>query len=133
LSAATEKATILLIEDNLDNREVYRLVLEYRGHRVLTAVDGETGLVTARSALPDLVVMDVSMPGISGWEVARLLKEDASTAGIPIVAVTALAMPKDRAKAEELALAGYFPKPIEPMRLADEVERILARERSAAE
>ena len=115
--------TILLVEDNADNREVYRMILEHYHYRVIEAADGEAALELARGERPDLILMDVSIPLIDGWEVTRRLKADEATKAIPIVALTAHALASDRAKAEEAGCDGYLAKPAEPRRVAAEVER----------
>ncbi|MSR35167.1 MAG: response regulator [Gemmatimonadetes bacterium] len=91
-----------------------------------TRTDGEAGLQLAREQRPDLVLLDVAIPKLDGWEVARLLKADPSTSGIPVFAVTALAMTTDRDRARELRLEGYYPKPMAPNLLLDEIDRFLA-------
>jgi CheY-like chemotaxis protein len=118
-------ATILLIEDNDDNVEIYRTMLEHMGYRVLVAGDGVEGVRCAREEAPDLILLDILIPGIDGWDVARLLKADDRTRGIPLVAVTAQALASDRAKAEAIGMDGYFSKPIEPRQLVTEVEQFL--------
>jgi CheY-like chemotaxis protein len=116
---------ILLIEDHEDNRNIYRTILEHFGFRVEVAQDGREGLRLAREAGPDLILMDISIPHIDGWEVTRLLKGDESTAGIPIVALTAHALPEDRERAREVGCDGYLTKPVEPTRVIEEVRRYL--------
>ena len=116
---------ILLVEDNEDNRIIYRLTLLHFGYEVSEAVDGESGIRIATEALPDLILMDVSIPGIDGWEATRILKADERTAGIPIVALTAHALASDRARAAEVGCDGYLPKPIEPRRVVEEIERLI--------
>jgi CheY-like chemotaxis protein len=116
---------ILLIEDNEDNRIIYRLTLSHFGYEVLEAVDGEGGIELAFESLPDLVLMDVSIPGIDGWEATKILKADERTAHIPIVALTAHALASDRERAHEVGCDGYLAKPIEPRRVVEEIERHL--------
>lgn len=118
-------ATILLVEDNADTQAIYRVILEHHGHEVLQAWNGEDGVRLAREALLDLVFMDISIPLLDGYEVTRRLKADPATAHIPIVALTAHAMPEDRARAAEAGCDTYLAKPVEPKRVAEEVTRLL--------
>ena len=119
--------TILLVEDNQDNRTIYGTILRHVGYDVAEAGSGEEGLELARKLIPALVLMDVAMPGIDGWEATRLLKSDPLTAGIPVVALTAHAMTEDRRRAEEVGCDGYLSKPIEPRRVVEEVRRLLGQ------
>jgi CheY-like chemotaxis protein len=123
--------TILLVEDHEDNRIVYRTVLQHFGYTVLEAFDGEEGVRRAREELPDLILMDISIPLMDGWEATRLLKADPSTSRIPIIALTAHALAEDRAQAEAVGCDGYLAKPIEPRRVLEEVQRALACVRPA--
>ena len=116
---------ILLVEDNEDNRIVYRLTLVHFGYEVIEAEDGETGIRLATEILPDLILMDVSIPGIDGWDATRILKADSRTAHLPIVALTAHALTRDRDRAQEVGCDGYLAKPIEPRRVVEEIERLL--------
>ena len=116
---------ILLVEDNDDNRLVYRTILDHYGFTVLEAADGEEGIRRARADSPDLILMDVSIPKVDGWEATRLLKSDPATSSIPIIALTAHALATDRAKAQEVGCDGYLAKPCEPRRVVAEVERFL--------
>ena len=118
---------ILLVEDNEDNRMIYRTILAHHGYEVIEAVDGEEGVERARSELPDLILMDVSIPKMDGWQATRTLKVDSATAHIPIIALTAHAMASDREKALEAGCDGYLAKPVEPRQVAAEVERQIAR------
>lgn len=128
----TERAaSILLVEDNEDNRIVYSTILEHAGHRVIEATDGEAGVALARSERPDLILMDVSIPLLDGWEATRILKADPETRHIPIVALTAHALEEDRAKAREVGCDGYIAKPAEPRVVLAQVEEYLARAAAA--
>jgi CheY-like chemotaxis protein len=120
--------TILLVEDHEDNRIVYSTILEHFGYTVLLAGDGAEGVRLAREALPDLVLMDVSIPVMDGWEATRVLKADPATAAIPIVALTAHALATDRERAAEAGCDGYLAKPVEPRRVLEEVRRFLGPE-----
>src|ERR1043166_4753960 len=87
--------TVLLVEDNEDNRIIYATALRYAGYSVLEAITGTEGVRQARSEIPDLILMDISVPELDGWEATTLLKADPKTSGIPIIAVTAHALPGD--------------------------------------
>ncbi|MBV9109234.1 MAG: response regulator [Gemmatimonadetes bacterium] len=123
--------TILLVEDNEDNRAIYRTILNYGGFNVLEAADGEAGMESALRNQPALILMDVSIPKIDGWEATRRLKLDSATGHIPIVALTAHALDTDRARAAEVGCDGYLAKPVEPRRVLEEVRRLLALRASA--
>ncbi|MEX2581882.1 MAG: response regulator [Gemmatimonadota bacterium] len=116
---------VLLIEDNPDNRGIYRTILEHGGFEVLEAEDGEVGIDLARSRMPDLILMDVAIPLIDGWEATRILKADAATSAIPIIALTAHALHTDRLRAEEVGCDGYIAKPALPRVVLEEVRRRL--------
>ncbi|HET7231083.1 MAG TPA: response regulator [Longimicrobium sp.] len=118
-------STILLVEDHEDNRIVYRTILEHYGYRVLLAGDGAEGVRLARQELPDLVLMDVSIPVMDGWEATATLKADPATARIPVIALTAHALAADRARAVEVGCDGYLAKPVEPRVVLQEVRRFL--------
>lgn len=120
--------TILLVEDHEDNRIIYRTALEHFGYRVLLAPDGGEGLRLAREELPDLILMDVSIPVVDGWEATRILKSEPETRHIPIVALTAHALAADRERAREVGCDGYLAKPVEPRRVVEEVRRYLPPE-----
>lgn len=122
---AAAKPTILLVEDNADNQAVYRTILEHSGCEVLSAWDGDEAIRLATERLPDLVLMDIAIPGVDGWEATRRLKAAPHTAHIPIIALTAHALATDRAKAEEVGCDGYLAKPCEPRRVVAEVERFI--------
>lgn len=119
------KKTILLVEDNEDNRSIYRTVLEHFGYGVLEASDGEEGVRIARESVPDLILMDISIPLLDGWEATKLLKAEEGTSEIPIIALTAHALATDRAKAKEVGCDGYLAKPVEPRKVLDEVQRLV--------
>lgn len=105
---------ILLVEDDRDSRAVYRIILEHAGYEVLEALDGKEAIRLCRDHHPDLILMDLSIPLIDGWEATRILKADESTNAIPVVALTAHALSRDRAHAEEVGFDGYLAKPVEP-------------------
>ncbi|MFN7994768.1 MAG: response regulator [Bryobacteraceae bacterium] len=110
---------ILIVEDNELNREMLTRRLEHRGHEVIVATDGRQGVAVAQESHPDIVLMDLSLPAIDGWEATRLLKSAASTARIPVVALTAHAMVGDEQKALEAGCDFYATKPVDmPVLLA---------------
>jgi two-component system cell cycle response regulator DivK len=117
--------TVLLVEDNEDNLVVYRTILEHVGFRVIEARDGEEGVSRAREHLPDLILMDISIPKMDGWEATQRLKADGNTRQIPIIALTAHALEEDRQKALQAGCDGYLAKPVEPRRVVQEVERFV--------
>lgn len=117
--------TILVVEDNELNRDMLSRRLVRRGFAVLLAVDGLTGLEMARAHAPDLVLMDMSLPIMDGWEAARRMKSDAALSAIPIIALTAHAMANDREKALDAGCDDYDTKPIELARLLSKIEALL--------
>jgi len=116
---------ILLVEDNEMNRDMLSRRLERKGYSVVTAHDGEQGHSLACSEMPDLILMDVSLPLRDGWEVTRLLKNNESTQHIPIIALTAHAWVTDRDKAFEAGCDDYDIKPVEFGRLSEKIENLL--------
>ena len=118
-------AKILLVEDNEMNRDMLSRRLERRGYQVVIAVDGQQGVDMARSEKPDLVLMDMSLPVLDGWEATRRLKADADTRPVPIIALTAHAMAGDREKAMEAGCDDYDTKPIELPSLIDKIARLI--------
>jgi CheY-like chemotaxis protein len=123
-----EPHRILLVEDNIDNLTVYRAILEHTGYQVLQAMDGEAGLAEARDGHPDLILMDISLPKLDGFEATRILKADPATRHIPIIALTAHALDEDRERARDVGCDGFLAKPVEPRRVVREVERFLSRD-----
>ena len=118
--------TILIVEDNEMNRDMLSRRLERKGYEVLIAVDGAKGLEVARANTPDLILMDMSLPVVDGWEATRRLKADARLKHIPVIALTAHAMANDRDKALEAGCDDYDTKPIELARLLGKIEALLA-------
>lgn len=118
---------ILLVEDNEMNRDMLSRRLQRRGFDVVIAVDGQEGVELARSAAPELILLDMSLPVIDGWEVAKALKSDAQTAAIPIIALTAHAMADDRDKALGAGCDDYDTKPVELPRLLGKMDGLLGR------
>jgi two-component system cell cycle response regulator DivK len=118
--------SILLVEDNEDNRIVYATILRHHGYRVLEAFDGAEALAKVAVERPDLILLDISLPHIDGWEVSRRLRSNEPTRDIRIVALTAHAMPGDRERARLEGFDGYLAKPCEPRAVLSEVKRLLA-------
>ncbi|MGH8584291.1 MAG: response regulator [Gammaproteobacteria bacterium] len=118
-------AKILLVEDNEMNRDMLGRRLQRRGYEVLIAVDGAEGVAMAQREGPDLILMDMSLPVIDGWEATRRLKSAPETQAIPIIALTAHAMSGDREKALEAGSDDYDTKPIEIDRLLGKIEALL--------
>ena len=121
-------AKILLIEDNEQNRYLATFLLERRGHKVAYASDGPLGIEMAETTRPDIVLLDIQLPGMDGYAVARALRAKPDLKSIPIVAVTSYAMPGDREKAIASGCTGYIEKPIDPDTFVDNVEAHLPRE-----
>jgi two-component system cell cycle response regulator DivK len=121
-------AKILLVEDDEMNRDMLSRRLERRGYHVVIAVDGRQGLRLAQAEAPDLILMDMSLPGLDGWEAARQLKAAPTTQAIPILALTAHAMAGDREKAIEAGCDDYDTKPIEFPRLLGKIQALLVQE-----
>lgn len=126
------KNKILLVEDNEQNRYLATFLLEQRGYEVVHAGTGPLGLELAASIHPDLILLDIQLPGMDGHAVARALKGDAALKSIPIVAVTAYAMAGDREKVLAAGVEGYIEKPISPATFVEEVERFLPAPQSDA-
>ena len=117
--------TILLVEDDEDNRSIYRTILEHSGFNVVMAGDGLEALRLAVEARPALVLMDITIPLLDGWEVTRRLKDDPATHALLVVALTAHAMVGDREKADAIGFDGYVAKPVEPKQVIEEIRRLL--------
>jgi CheY-like chemotaxis protein len=118
---------ILLVEDNEMNRDMLSRRLQKRSYTVLLAEDGQPGVDLARTEKPDLILMDMSLPGVSGWEASRQLKADPATAPIPIIALTAHAMAEDRAKALAAGCDEFETKPIDLNALLAKIEALLPK------
>ena len=106
------KGSILVVEDNMDNYELVRFVLERAGYDVFLAVNGRDGVDAARLQKPDLILMDLGMPEMDGWMAAEKIKADATTKSIPLIAITAHTLPRDRYRAIQSGYDGYISKPI---------------------
>jgi CheY-like chemotaxis protein len=125
----TPRGRLLLIEDDEDNLSVYQTILEHVGFAVSIAHNAEDGIALARSVHPDLVLMDISLPRMDGWQATRLLKADPETSDIPIVALSAHALADDIARSREAGCESHLAKPVEPRRVVEEVERVLGNDR----
>lgn len=121
-------AVVLLVEDNEKNLKLARDVLEFAGFTVLVAMSGEEAVERARVALPDLVLMDLQLPGMDGHMALARLRAEALTAGIPVVALTAFAMLEDHQRAEAAGFDGYLEKPISVRQFPDQVRHFLRTE-----
>ena len=117
--------TILIIEDNRRNMLLIRDLLQMQGFRTLEAFDGEEGIARAKAQRPDLILMDLQLPGMDGLTATRLLRQDPVTAGIPVVALTAHAMKGDRERALQAGCNGYIPKPIDTRRFLAQIQGFL--------
>ena len=120
-------ATILIIEDNRANMKLATLLVRSAGHTVLCAVDAEVGLTLARADQPDLILMDIQLPGIDGLAATSLLKKDPVTAPIPIIALTAMAMRGDHQKTKDAGCDAYITKPLRYKELLAAIEALLAK------
>ncbi len=134
ISCNPDMPRILLVEDNEMNRDMLSRRLQRRGYEIVLAVDGQSGVEMARAESPDLVLMDMSLPVLDGWEATRRLKGDPATRHIPVIALTAHAMSSDRDKALEAGCDDYDTKPVELPRLLTKIETLLhGRDRETGE
>ena len=124
--APADPPLILLVDDYQDGREMYADALTFSGFRALEASSGLEALQLAIDRLPDLILMDLSLPGMDGWEVTTRLKKDSRTKHIPIIALTAHALTEERERAEQAGCDGFLAKPCLPDELLAEVKRVLA-------
>ncbi len=120
------KAKILVIEDNEQNLYLIRYILEDCGHEVFSAMDGKEGIALAAACLPDLILLDIQLPYMDGYTVARSLRQNPALADTPIIAVTSYAMPGDKEKAMESGCSGYIEKPIDPDTFALQIDKHLS-------
>src|SRR5262245_34411842 len=118
---------ILLVEDNEMNRDMLSRRLQRKGFEVVIAIDGGEGVEMAKSQLPELILMDMSLPVLDGWEATRRIKADGATRAIPVIALTAHAMAGDEDKAREAGCDDYDTKPIDLPRLLGKIEALLAK------
>jgi two-component system cell cycle response regulator DivK len=117
-------STVLIVEDNEKNMKLARDVLQAKGYRTLEAVTGEDGVRLAKENVPDLVLMDIQLPGINGIEAFRQIRADARTAGIPVVALTASVTPTDRSQISAAGFDAFISKPINLKEFLDTVRRL---------
>lgn len=122
------KKNILVVEDNQVNRRLAEFLLRSQGYRVHEAATAEEALQMLKTEIPDLIVMDIQLPGMDGLEATRIIKDKAATSHIPVVAVTSYAMPGDREKALAAGCAGYIVKPIDKSGFINEIATHLLRE-----
>jgi two-component system cell cycle response regulator DivK len=122
MNAADTKGCVLLIEDNEQNRYLLTFLLERRGYQVIAAEDGMRGVELAQTVAPGMILLDIQLPTMDGYQVAQALRAVDSLRGTPIVAVTSYAMPGDREKALAAGCTGYIEKPINPATFVDEME-----------
>jgi two-component system cell cycle response regulator DivK len=120
-------AKILLVEDNEMNRDMLSRRLQRKGYEVLIAIDGEQGVAMARAERPDLILMDMSLPILDGWEATRAIKADPSISTVPVIALTAHAMAGDQEKCVAAGCDDYDTKPVELARLLGKIESLLQR------
>ena len=120
-------ARILIVEDNRANMKLATLLLGSAGHSVLCAVDAETGLTLARTEQPDLILMDIQLPGMDGLAATALLKADPATSGIPIIALTAMAMKEDQEKTRAAGCDAYIAKPLRYQELYAAIDGLLVK------
>jgi two-component system cell cycle response regulator DivK len=120
-------AKILLVEDNENNRDMLSRRLQRRGYEVVAAVDGGEAVTRAAADLPDLILMDMQLPVLDGWEATRRIKADPRTQAIPVIGLTAFAMAGDREKGLDAGCDDYDTKPIDFQRLVGKIEALLQR------
>ena len=119
---------ILIVEDNDNNRSLFRDILTYHGYEVSVAADGQEGVIQARKLVPDLILMDIQMPGMDGMTAGGILKGDPATSGLKIIILTSFAMRGDREKILAAGFDGYFSKPISTRELPGLVKQWLEKE-----
>ena len=122
----TAMHTILVVEDNEESRDMLSRRLQRRGYAVIVATDGERAVSMAREAMPDLILMDMNLPKMDGWEATRQLRATPETRAVPVIALTAHAMTGDREKTLAAGCNDYHPKPVELVRLLAQIEKWLA-------
>ena len=121
------QALILIVEDNEKNRKLVRDVLQFKGYQTVETETGEDGIKLAQKLLPALIIMDIRLPGMDGIDAFKFLRNNAKTKGIPVIAVTASAMPEDQLKVREAGFDGYHSKPIRVKEFLGTVEDVLNR------
>ena len=116
--------TVLYVEDNEFNRKIVRHLLGRTSYRLIEAVDGEAGVAAAHEAVPDLVIMDIQLPKLSGLEATRQLRADPATAAIPVIVITSFALAGDEEKAREAGASAYLAKPYSPRELLQMIRQL---------
>jgi len=124
-----DKKKILVVEDNMDNYELVRVILEHGGYDVFLAVNGRDGVDAARLQKPDLILMDLGLPEMDGWTAAEKLKSDNATKSIPLYAITAHTLPRDRFRALQAGCDGYFTKPLIVENFLAELGRVFEKKK----
>jgi len=124
------KRRILIVEDNMDNYELVRFILERAGYDVFLAVNGRDGISAARLQQPDLILMDLGLPEMDGWMAAEKLKEEESTKAIPLFAITAHTLPRDRFRALQAGCDGYFSKPLHVESFLETIKGVFDKKKS---
>ncbi len=122
------KKRVLVVEDNMDTYELVRFILEKRGYETFLAMNGRDGVNAAIKQKPDLIIMDLSMPQMDGWTATKIIKEDPSTLSIPLIALTAHALPSDRKRAMDAGCNEYITKPMDIEELVEAVEEWINRQ-----
>ena len=122
---------VLIVDDSPTERHVLNDMLTKAGYEVVASDNGEDAILKAKTVKPDLILMDISIPIIDGWEATQVLKHDPATRNIPIIALTAHALASDREKAMEVGCDGYLAKPCEPRAVVAEVQRFLGKNNGA--
>jgi two-component system cell cycle response regulator DivK len=117
--------TILYVEDNEFNRKIVRHLLAHTSYRLIEATDGEAGVTTARESLPDLIIMDIQLPRVSGLDATRRLRAQPLTARIPIIVITSFALAGDEEKARDAGAAAYLAKPYSPRELLQMIRQLV--------
>lgn len=128
----TGSKCVLLVEDNEDNAAVYKAVLEFSGYEVVHARDGLEAMHLAVKCVPELILMDISLPKVDGWEAAAAIKQNPALSHIPIIALTAHAFDTDRQRAQQMGFTAYMVKPVEPRRVLSEVRMLIGEPLTAA-
>ena len=119
------KGHVLVVEDNLDNYELVRTILELGGYDTFLAVNGRDGVTAARKQKPDLILMDMALPEMDGWNAAKLIRDDPETAHIPMIALTVHTLPMERKRALDAGVVAYLSKPFDAAQLLRLVESTL--------
>ena len=117
--------TVLIVDDDLDSRSICSVLLRHFGYTVVEAADGAEGVRLAKQVRPDIVVMDVTLPVLDGWEATSRIKSDPETAEVPVIMLTARALPADRVRGVDVGCDSYLTKPCSPKTLKAEIERVL--------